>query len=246
MTSPVRLLLIEDNPVVGAQVRDLLSTEGEVTWVQNGEDGVAQFTSSAFDVVLLDLTLPVMDGIDVCRHLRAQDMLTPILMLSGRTSIDEIVGGFDAGADEYVTKPFVTDELAARVRRLVRRRQAMRDTCNPQVAPPVCRTLHCGAFVIEIDQHRVLLAGERLALTPKEFELLLLLAQHPGRAFTRGELLQTVWGSAFDGYDHTINTHINRLRGKIEADPGHPVCIETVWGVGYRFAEAPDLVQALA
>ncbi len=240
MPAPAHILYVEDDPRIGSLVAERLRTLGHtVEWVYDGAIGLNQFAEARrggtpFSLVVLDLTLPTLDGLDVCRRLRAYDALTPILVLSGRSAKRDVVRGLELGADDYVTKPFDSAELVARVQGLLRR-----------VAAPNGSSVEDGALQrgsIEIDPRRwrVSRRGEAVALTPKEFELLLLLARHPGRTFSRDELLETLWGADFDGYGHTVNTHINRLRRKLESDPAHPTCIETVWGVGYRFAEADE------
>ncbi len=234
MPTPYRLLLVEDDPLIGADVGRSLRAGGyAVEWRRDGPDGLRQFATGGCDLVLLDLGLPTLDGLDVCRRIRADDMRTPILILSGRTEKRDVVRGLELGADDYVTKPFDTPELLARVAGLLRRTAAAGDGMD---LPPGSGPIRRGDLAIHPAARRVVLRGQPVALTPKEFELLLLLARHPDRTFTRDELLDIVWGIEFDGYGHTVNTHINRLRAKIEADPSKPTCIETVWGVGYRFA----------
>ena len=229
------LLLVEDDPDVGAPVAGRFRDAGhDVVWARDGADGLVRFArarrdGAPFALVLLDLTLPVHDGLTVLGRLRADDMATPVVILSARAATRDVVRGLELGADDYVTKPFEMAVLAARVQRLLRRVAA-------PAAPPA-GVLQRGALAIDPAGWRVRQSGHDVALTPKEFELLLLLAGHPGRTFTRDELLETLWGAGFDGYGHTVNTHINRLRRKIEPDPAHPTCIETVWGVGYRFSD---------
>ncbi len=239
MPAPTHILFVEDDPRVGAQVAERLRMlDHDVEWVRDGDVGLRRFTEAGktrtpFALVVLDLSLPTLDGLDVCRRLRTADPLTPVLILSGRATQRDVVRGLEFGADDYVTKPFDSAELVARVQGLLRRSAAAAN------GPPVeDGALQRGTISIDPLRWRVRQRGQAVALTPKEFELLLLLARHPGRTFSRDELLDTLWGPDFDGYGHTVNTHINRLRRKIETDPARPTCIETVWGVGYRFAEA--------
>ncbi|MGR4069693.1 response regulator transcription factor [Halomonas sp. LR3S48] len=234
-----RILCVEDNAEIGRLLTESLTAAGYACdWVRDGEAALALLGAEAagvrYDLVTLDLMLPGMDGLEVCRRLRRLDSLTPVLMVTAKAAIRDVVVGLEIGADDYVTKPFAMPILLARIQALLRRglRQAPSD--DGIVATP---PLVCGPLVIDADRHRVHLDGKALQLTGKEFALLSLFARHPGRSFSRGELLDHVWGEEFDGYDHTVNTHINRLRNKIEADPARPRFIQTVWGVGYRFAE---------
>lgn len=239
MPVSARLLLVEDDPRIGSAVAGQFEALGHaVEWARDGAEGLGRFGAARdagdpFALVLLDLTLPSLDGLDVLGRLRTTDALTPVLILSARVAKLDVVRGLELGADDYVSKPFDAAELAARVQGLLRRAGADR-----HAAPPGDALVQRGALRIDPTQWRVSLDGRDVALTPKEFELLLLLARHPGRPFSRDELLETLWGTDFDGYGHTVNTHINRLRRKVEVDPANPTCIETVWGVGYRFADA--------
>ncbi|HUN92270.1 MAG TPA: response regulator transcription factor [Burkholderiaceae bacterium] len=192
------------------------------------------------DLVILDLGLPGLDGLQVCRRLRTLPRYIPILMLTARGSDAERVLGLEIGADDYLVKPFNVMELVARAKAIVRRMDGLArrpESAGSEAAAPA---LQLGALAIEPEQRRVLVDGAPIALTAKEFDLLLFFARHPGRVYTRGQLLDAVWGGAHDGYAHTVNSHINRLRAKIEKDPAQPRYILTVWGVGYKFAdEAP-------
>jgi DNA-binding response OmpR family regulator len=181
--------------------------------------------------------LPGMDGLEICRRLRGETDYVPILMLTAKASeIDRIVG-LELGADDYLTKPFSVRELVARVKAIFRRVSAVRAQTDAQDSPFI--TL--GALVIETEKRKVTLDGEPITLTAKEYDLLHHFASHPGRVYTRAQLLDQVWGYGYEGYEHTVNSHINRLRGKIESDPANPRYVLTVWGVGYRFAEPQDL-----
>lgn len=237
-----RILCVEDNSEIGKLLTEsLAAADYACDWVRDGEAALALLTAEAaelrYDLVMLDLMLPGVDGLEVCRRLRRRDSLTPVLMVTAKAAIRDVVVGLEIGADDYITKPFAMPILLARVQALLRRgqRPVLADD-GVVVTPP----LVYGPLVIDADQHRVTLEGKPIQLTGKELTLLSLFARHPGHSFTRGELLDRVWGEEFDGYDHTVNTHINRLRNKIEADPAKPRFIQTVWGVGYRFAEAPE------
>lgn len=238
MSDPHRILFVEDDPEIGSLVRDALrDVDYAVVWVRDGQEGLDRFREGGFDLVLLDLRLPGLDGLEVCRQIRDTDQFIPIVMLTAKAEKRDVVRGLELGADDYITKPFSVEELLARLRALFRRittDQAHRDADDDT-------SIQIGALQIYPEKHKVARAGERIDLTAKEFDLLLLFAQHPGRAFSRGELLERVWGSQFDGYDHTVNTHINRLRNKVEPSPTRPRYICTVWGVGYRFAEPEEL-----
>lgn len=230
------ILLIEDDAQIARLVSTQLQEAGYATeWIADGRAGLDRVGAHGFDLLILDLMLPGMHGLDVCRRMRAERNPVPILMLTARADKHDVVRGLEVGADDYLTKPFHGDELMARVQALLRRSSRGAEVSQP-AAP-----LACGPLTIEPDKHKVRVDGRAIELTAKEFDLLLLFCRHPGRAFSRGELLDTVWGMEFEGYDHTVNTHINRLRNKIEADANKPRFIQTVWGVGYRFAEPEEL-----
>lgn len=232
------ILVVEDDPQIGRLVSTQLRELGhEVTWRQDGASGLQHFRDGTFALVLLDLILPGMDGLEVCANIRAENLAMPILMLTARAEKRDVVRGLEVGADDYVTKPFSTAELIARINALLRRTDIQVEAPDPN------RVIHRGRLVIYPDQRTAVLKGKNLALTSKEFELLLLFARHPGRAFSRTELLTTIWGVEFEGYDHTVNTHINRLRGKLKTNPPAPAFIQTVWGVGYRFAHLDELEE---
>jgi DNA-binding response OmpR family regulator len=228
------ILIIEDDAqiaqLVAAELRDAACA---VDWAADGERGLEKFGTGTVDLVVLDLNLPGIDGLEVCRRIRAVDRLTPILMLTARTTKQDIVRGLELGADEYLTKPFSTLELVARIRALFRRLATYREQVERDDAPEPIRR---GPLFIDATKRETRVSGQPVALTAKEFDLLLLFARHPGRTFTRAELLSRVWGDGFEGYEHTVNTHINRLRNKVERDPAEPRLIETVWGLGYRLA----------
>ncbi len=232
-----RVLVVEDEIEIARLVELHLRDLGcEVRRVGNGVAGLAEARAGGYDLIVLDLMLPKLDGLEVCRRLRAEPGYTPILMLTARSSEVDRVVGLETGADDYLTKPFSVRELVARAKAIFRRVDALRASSQPEH-----ERMEHGDLVIDMPSRSVELGGERMQLTAKEFDLLVHFAQHPGRVFTRTELLDQVWGYAYEGYEHTVNSHINRLRTKIEADPRKPRFILTVWGVGYRFAEASEL-----
>ncbi len=229
------LLLVEDDDAIADALR--LHLENEAGYRLHREaDGLramAAIDRRRWDLVLLDLMLPGADGWAVCRHLRARHPDVPVIMLSARGAEAHRVLGLELGADDYLAKPFSMLELVARVRALLRRIEQLRS------APAPTTDLRFGPFVLDT-LRRELRRGElAVTLTLREFDLLHFLARSPGRAYSRGELLQHVWGAGFDGYEHTVNSHINRLRAKIEDDPREPRRIVTVWGLGYRFDALP-------
>jgi DNA-binding response OmpR family regulator len=175
--------------------------------------------------------LPDMDGLDVCRELRTRSDYTPILMLTARSGEFDRVLGLELGADDYLTKPFNVRELVARVRAIFRRIERLAGEREQSSQAP----LDFGALRIDLDKRKVAVDGRAIHLTAREFDLLVQFARNPGRVYTRSQLLDLVWGYTAGSYEHTVNTHINRLRAKIEDDPSNPRYIETVWGVGYRF-----------
>ena len=185
---------------------------------------------------MLDLRLPGPDGLSICRAVRRERSYQPILMLTSKSSELDRVLGLESGADDYLTKPFSVLELTARVRAILRRVEQFKQagTSNGNATP----TVDAGPVSIDPARREVLLRGESVDLTAREFDLLEHLARHPGRVFRRSDLLDQVWGYGHEGYEHTVNSHINRLRSKIETDPSQPEMIVTVWGVGYKFSEA--------
>jgi DNA-binding response OmpR family regulator len=224
------LLIIEDQhdlaQLVALHLADLAQ---RVHICGDGTEALRLAAADPPDLVVLDLGLPGLDGLEVCRRLRALPRYVPILMLTARSSDAERVLGLELGADDYVVKPFNVMELVARAKAIVRRMQA-------QATDTESAVVRCGALHIDPAARRVTLNGAEIALTAREFDLLLHFARHPGRVFTREQLLDTVWAGAHGGYAHTVNSHINRLRAKIERDAAAPYWIQTVWGVGYRFA----------
>ena len=228
----LRVLVAEDDPEV-AQSLDLYLQllDCRVDIARDGSQAVERAVNGEYDLIVLDLTLPRMDGLTVCRTVRKQQVFTPILVLTARASEGDKVIGLDAGADDYMTKPFSPLELQARLNALSRR------SLGYQGQQRAATRLEFGDLVIEVDHRVVTLHGRRVDLTAREFDLLLALARNPGRVHTRERLLDAVWGYTHDGYGHTVNSHINRLRAKIEPAPASPEYVLTVWGVGYKFRE---------
>jgi two-component system alkaline phosphatase synthesis response regulator PhoP len=236
-----RILIIEDDEDIARLIElHLNDLSCACDNASDGESGLAKALRKAYDLVVLDLTLPKLDGLEVCRALRLEKNYTPILMLTSRAEELDRVLGLELGADDYLTKPFSIREFIARVKALFRRVEALRigEQDDGKTA------IDHGELFIDRLNRRVKMRGQKIELTPKEYELLLLFALHPGRTFTREEVLNTIWGLQFEGYDHTVNSHINRLRMKIEKDPARPQYILTAWGVGYRFADSDELPQS--
>jgi DNA-binding response OmpR family regulator len=232
-----RILVIEDDPDLSRLLDLHLSDAGwKVDVAADGAEGRDRALVGGYDLVVLDLTLPRVDGIDVCRALRERAAWVPVLMLTARSTEVDRVLGLEVGADDYLSKPFGMRELVARVRAIFRRVEA----ASGKALKSARRVLEAGELSIDEEKRRVLLRGRPVELTAREFDLLSQFARHPGRVFTRAELLEAVWGYGHEGYSHTVNTHINRLRAKIEEDPSRPRYILTVWGVGYRFHDGVE------
>lgn len=227
--------MIEDDPAIIGLVKVCLSDlPGALTATSSGADGLQLFRQQPFDVCILDLMLPDTDGMRLCQDIRAFDTQTPILMLTAKSEERDIVAGLEAGADDYLIKPFGQHELLARIRTLLRRTD--RSLVDNQTAQTPALFVYKD-LSIDLDKRYVTLGGNRIELTPKEFDLLAMLVQHPGKSFSRKELLFSVWGYTFAGYEHTVTAHVNRLRNKIEPSFAQPEYILTAWGVGYRFAD---------
>lgn len=225
-----KVLLIEDD----VDIKDLLEIHlrdlsCDLKAATNGRIGYDLALSEPFDLIILDVNLPEKDGIEICRDLRARNISTPILMLTARSEeIDKIIG-LETGADDYLTKPFSVREFIARVKAIFRRVKMMKNVEEEE------SLIKIGALIVDKSKRKVLIKEDRIDLTPKEFDLLYLLASNPGKSYSRDRLLGLIWGYEFEGYEHTVNSHINRLRAKIEADLSEPQYILTTWGVGYRF-----------
>ncbi|MDQ0893076.1 response regulator transcription factor [Agromyces ramosus] len=222
-----RILLVEDEIALSDPLSYLLGREGyDVEVAADGPAAIAAFDQSGADLVLLDLMLPGLPGTEVCREIRTRSTV-PIIMLTAKDSEIDIVVGLELGADDYVTKPYSTRELLARIRAVLRRRIEVEDFDEA--------ILEGGRVRMDIDRHTVEVDGDPVPMPLKEFELLELLMRNPGRVLTRGQLIDRVWGSDYFGDTKTLDVHIKRIRSKIEAQPSEPVQLVTVRGLGYRF-----------
>ena len=229
------ILVVEDDQDIADLLKMHLGDLGaDVAVANSGTQGLANMESHHYDLAILDIMLPGMDGLDLCKRIRAQSNYTPILMLTAKSSELDRVIGLEIGADDYLTKPFNIRELLARVKAIFRRVESFaQDNSTTQSR----QTLRAGELTLDSLKRSVVLQGKHIDLTAKEFDLLWHFAQHPGQVFTRAQLLDSIWGYGHEGYEHTVNSHINRLRTKIEQDPSSPQYILTVWGVGYKFNE---------
>jgi len=231
-----RILAVEDNlDLADLLLMHLRDAGYAVEKAGDGRGALKRLEDESFDLVVLDLMLPDLDGLDICRRLRARPDYLPILMLTSKSTEFDRVLGLEVGADDYLTKPFSIRELLARVKALFRRVDALVETPTQ-----LQRVLQFDRLTIDPARRRVLLDGREVHLTSREFDLLVHFASHPGLVYSRAQLLDLVWGYGHDGYEHTVNSHINRLRAKIERAPAAPRYILTVWGVGYKFAENTD------
>lgn len=234
-----RVLVVEDDPDIGRLVTlQLNELDCESRLIADGVTALAEAEAGRYDLVILDVMLPRMDGLEICKRLRAREHHTPILMLTAKSSEIDRVLGLELGADDYLTKPFSMLELAARVKGVFRRADLARTAST--AAAPAAQVIELDGLRIDLQRHEARVGGQAVELTAKEFELLAYFARSPGRVFTRAQLLDQVWGYSHSGYEHTVNSHINRLRNKIERDPANPDFIQTVWGVGYKFADRQD------
>lgn len=226
-----RILVVDDDPKIVELVRLYLEKDGyRVLVAYDGLEALDLARQKQPDLILLDLLLPGMDGLDVCRIIQAESEI-PIIMLTAKTTDEDKLRGLELGADDYVTKPFNPREVMARVRAVLRRtdKEAGRGSAAIRFAD----------LLIDRVRHEVRLQGETVSLTPTEFRLLEVLAGEPGRAFTRLELLDRVFGYDFEGFERTVDVHVKNLRKKIEPDPKQPAYIKTVYGIGYKFGESP-------
>jgi DNA-binding response OmpR family regulator len=229
------VLIVEDEPDIARLLQTHLQDTGyQADTAGNGAAAMKLFGKGDYDLVVLDLMLPDTDGLSLCRQMRAQEGYVAILMLTAKsTELDRVVG-LEVGADDYLTKPFSVPELLARIKALFRRIEAMQAQPESSTQEEV---IERDGLVIDVNRRSVQVDGKVVDLTAREFDLLLFFARHPGRVFSRIQLLDQVWGYNHDGYEHTVNSHINRLRGKIEANPADPRYVLTVWGVGYKFSD---------
>ncbi|HGH3370907.1 TPA: response regulator transcription factor [Kluyvera cryocrescens] len=232
MNSAKKILLVEDDRDIATLLQLNLQDEGyQIVHEADGNQALVQLEKQSWDAVILDLMLPGVDGLEICRRIRQMTRYLPVIIISARTSEMHRVLGLEMGADDYLPKPFSVLELIARVKALFRRQEAMGQNIRLESGSIACHGLD-----IEPLSREVRLRGEPVELTPREFDLLYWFARHPGEVFSRLSLLDRVWGYQHEGYEHTVNTHINRLRIKIERDPAEPEIILTVWGKGYKFA----------
>ena len=228
-----KVLIVEDDVDLARLVAMHLRDIGcETITAADGLEGLQAARSGHFGLVILDVMLPGKNGTDICRQLRAEENYVPVLILTARSTELDRITGLELGADDYLTKPFSILELVARVKALFRRME----TFIGDAAPAAEETLQLGSIEVRVARREVLLDEEPIALTNREFDLLAFFARHPGRVFSRSQLLDSVWGHAHTGYEHTVNSHINRLRAKLERDPRNPRYIRTVWGAGYKMA----------
>lgn len=232
----VRILIVEDDYDIAQLIALHLREVGyQVDTVHDGVTGLERAASGDYDLIVLDVVLPKLSGTELCQKLRAENNYTLILMLTAQSGELDRVLGLELGADDYLIKPFSFRELKARVKALLRRK-----TQTEQAIQKLPSVIQMEDLIIDVENRTVDLKGRSLHLTIKEFDLLLQFAQHPGKVYTRTQLLDLVWGYGYEGLEHTVNSHINRLRTKLERDPANPEYIQTVWGVGYRFVrDAP-------
>lgn len=232
-----RILIVEDQvdiaELVAMHIRDLGI---EATTCHNGREGLQLAQTENWAALILDVMLPDMDGLAIVRQLRFDRNPSPVLMLTAKsTEIDRVLG-LELGADDYLTKPFSIPELQARVKALLRRAEIQEKRLSDETSglsqKPIIKL---GGLQIDTESHQVTLDNAALPLTSKEYDLLLYFAKAPGRVFTRTQLLEAIWSTSYEGYEHNVNTHINRLRAKLEVDPTNPRYVLTVRGVGYRF-----------
>jgi DNA-binding response OmpR family regulator len=226
-----KILVVDDEPRIVRVLKGYLESAGfQVIAAYDGTEALAAFRHEAPDLIVLDLMLPEVDGLDVARAIRRESDV-PLIMLTARVDETDRLIGLELGADDYVTKPFSPREVVARVRAVLRRVSG---------SEPASRTLSVGDIGLDLDKRQVKVSGRQVELTPTEFDLLATLMESPGRIFSRMQLLDKVQGYTYEGYERTIDAHVKNLRQKIEEDPRHPGYILTVYGLGYKFAEPED------
>ena len=234
-----RLLVVEDDPATADLLRANLASEGFIVTMPGAGPGLWRtLEGHACDLVVLGLTRPGAQGLDICRRVRARTQYTPIIIVNAQSSEAHRILGLELGADDYLTQPFSFSELAARIRALLRRIDSIKRAFAPE--PELLRVSDISILVAA---REVCVDGQTVRLTPREYDLLYFFARHPNKVFTRAELLNHVWRYGHDGYEHTVNSHINRLRAKIEPDPFKPSRIVTIWGVGYKFRDVDKAVD---
>jgi len=226
--------VVEDDENISTAISEYFSRAGyDVRTVEDGLAGVKTALEDPPDAVVLDLMLPKMDGLAVCKELREKANHLPILMLTAKDDIVDRVLGLEMGADDYITKPFSLRELEARIKSVLRRTRSAPGPAGAKDESPIVR----GRLRIDPARREVTIGDRQMELTPKEFDLLRLFASNPGRVFPRKYLLEKIWDYSYEGYDRTIDSHINRLRAKIEDNPENPQMVLTVWGIGYKFTD---------
>jgi len=229
-----KVLIIEDDKDIAQLISIHLSDMDFKTDVSgDGKEGLLMALNNVYKFIILDIRLPSLDGFEVCKRIRMEKNNTPILMVTSKSEeIDKILG-LEIGADDYITKPFSIRELIARIKAILRRiDNQTKDSENEGGIQ-----IRMDNLFIDVDKRIVESYGNRLELSPKEFDLLVLLASNPGKTYTRMQLLNMIWGYDFEGFEHTVNSHINRLRAKLERDPNQPEFVLTTWGVGYKFRD---------
>src|SRR6202171_2328080 len=231
----ISLLVVEDDENISSAISEYFSRAGyNVKTVEDGLMGVKTALDETPDAVVLDIMLPKMDGLAVCRELREKANPLPILMLTAKDDVVDKVLGLEMGADDYITKPFSLRELEARIKTVLRRTRNTSEQGGLKNEAPITR----GKLRIDTGKREVTIGDRQVELTPKEFDLLKLFASNPGRVFPRKYLLEKIWDYSYEGYDRTIDSHINRLRAKVEENPDNPQLVLTVWGIGYKFTDA--------
>ncbi len=228
------LVVEDDHDIVDLLEIHLKDLNCELDKAYDGHTGMQKALNESYDLIILDIMLPGPDGMEILQKLRAKEIRTPIMMLTAKAEEIDKVLGLEMGADDYLTKPFSVREFIARVKAIFRRMEMFEANLTQAQNSSL---LKFGELSIDLDKRKVTIKESRVELSPKEFELLSLLASHPGKSYDRSRILNLVWGYDFEGYEHTVNSHINRLRGKIEPDIQNPTYILTSWGVGYRFNE---------
>jgi two-component system, OmpR family, response regulator len=242
-----RILVIEHDPGLRALLaRHLPGPDLEVQMEHCGASGLRRAATAQWDLFLVERSLPDSDGLQICKQIRAASPHPSAIFLAGDGSEQERIDGFDAGADDYISKPFCFGELKARIRARLRRPDANQGSPRLPTSRQELTPLRIGNLYANPQTREVECAGLRVQLTAREFQLLFFLARHSDRAWTREQLLARIWGDGFEGYAHTVSSHVNRLRSKLQRDPTHSVTIVTVWGAGYRFSAATQATPAIA
>ncbi|MBK9254272.1 MAG: response regulator transcription factor [Saprospiraceae bacterium] len=230
------IAVIEDDPSIRELIRIILSDLNiEIDCFENGWKGLDAIQSKEYELLVLDLMLPGVNGLEITRKIRQENAKLPILILTSKSEDEDKIAGLETGADDYLTKPFSKGELTARVRALLRRAGIKKKTAYIENS-----IISIGELTLDIENHLLTKNNREINLTVKEFDLIKLFMTQPGRNFTRQDVLERVWGEQFEGLEHTVNSNINRLRLKIEDNPAQPLYLVTVWGVGYKFNKNTD------